>query len=112
VELVDVALVPVVVRRAGRDVDERVRAGHEALGPERQLHLALEDVVELVDGMHVVGRRRRMGRDVAADHRAALARVQVLPLVAVALVGVEVDLAQVVHWMSPQPPRARTSSMP
>ena len=69
----------------------------QALAAELELHLAVDDVVELVDGWIVVGGSRGSWGHVAADHAAALAAVEDLELIALSAVGGEVDGADVSH---------------
>ena len=97
VELVDRARVPVVVGCSRGDEHERVGTRNVLLAPELHVHLARDDVVELVNRMGVVRRRRGTSRDVARDHKDALAVVQRLEFVSLAAVGAEVDVTQVSH---------------
>jgi hypothetical protein len=81
VDLVGVAVVPVVVRQAGRYEHGGPRRCHLRLLAEFDAQLALHHEVGLVARVPVPGRPGHPGRHLGRDDQAAFPRVQVLALV-------------------------------
>jgi hypothetical protein len=89
-ELVGLAIVPVVMWSANGNVNECIRPCGENITTELHLHFAKDYVIKLIAiRMVVVRRSRRTRRDVTADDNAALAVIKELRLVSIRFEGIE-----------------------